>query len=101
VTFNTAKLGHLAELRTTKLTRKGKIMNMNTFHANAMKCVSIWYANDKPGYNVAICDEPWTGFRGKWFSTQRAAIAHAKAVYPNVPLWKENRGGDYSRIKIK
>jgi len=66
-----------------------------------MKCVSIWCAFGKPGFNVAMCNKPWEGFRGKWFATQKEAIAHAKVTYPNIKIWKENRAGDYSQVKTE
>jgi hypothetical protein len=48
-----------------------------------------------------MCNKPWEGFRGKWFATQKEAIAHAKVTYPNIKIWKENRAGDYSQVKTE
>lgn len=73
-------------------------MNMNRYHANASKCVSIWY-NYGNGYHVAMCDEPWVGFRGKWFKLQRDAITYAKLNFPGVRLWREIPSGGYIKVK--
>jgi len=69
--------------------------DLNMFHANRCKLVSIWRTG-RESWTIAHChDDPSQGFRHASFQRYRDALEHAKQY--GVDVWKENRA-DYTRI---